>query len=76
MADRARINEPLVRWRIEDDMRLPHGVVAQYLGISAPYWSQLLSGERNPSDEHLEALEKLLKVNRRLLTAETVMAAA
>jgi len=65
-----------VRWRIEDDLRLAHGMVAQYLGISAPYWSQILSGERNPSEEHLEALERLLRLNRRLLTATTVMAAA
>ena len=76
MDTRPKLNEPLVRWRIEEDMRLAHGMVAQYLGISAPYWSQILTGERNPQPEHIEKLAVLLRLDRRMLTGTTTLAAA
>jgi plasmid maintenance system antidote protein VapI len=75
-SDRHRLNEPIVRWRIEDDMRLTHTMVAQHLGISAPYWSQILSGQRHARDEHLDALQVLLRLPRRVLTGQTQLGAA
>jgi transcriptional regulator with XRE-family HTH domain len=71
-----RLNEPIVRWRIEDDLRLAHTLVAQHLGISAPYWSQILSGQRNPKPEHIEALANLIRLPRRVITGSTTLGRA
>lgn len=44
--------------------KIKHGVLADMLGISGPYLSDILSGKRNgpKAQEHIKHIRKILKI--------------